>query len=118
MTRILLDCIKLFFCLIIEIQIRSSVHKFEHNINTVSTYERCEMKKLLAKSANGVEGCLIYSGDNKYVFRVYSKNNEFIDYNLLHSDLSIVIRDSDAYFYTDGEERNILDHSPRTLGLK
>jgi len=75
------------------------------------------MKNLLAKSANGVEGCILHVGEGVYIFRVYGKKHEFVDYTILHCDLNVVINDSDAYFYTDGE-RNILDQSPRTLGLK
>ena len=68
-------------------------------------------------SAEGVEGQLIYTGIGKYVFRVYTDNFEFIDYDLLHCDLSITITDKDATFYSD-DNGNRLDHSPATLGVE
>lgn len=70
-------------------------------------------------SADGVNGILIYVHvANTYVFRVYDHpNNTFKDYDLLHSDLSITINDSDASFYEQGE-RMSLDHSPETLGIE
>ena len=66
-------------------------------------------------SANGVEGILLHTGDGRYVFRVYTDNFDFTDYDLLHSDLCVTITDSDATFYSD-DRGNRLDHSPATLG--
>lgn len=66
-------------------------------------------------SANGVTGCLLHVGQNRFVFRVYSENG-FDDYNLLHSDLQVTINDNDATFYKDGDYLS-LDHSPDTLGI-
>jgi hypothetical protein len=71
-----------------------------------------------ATSADGVEGCLIYShGTETFLFRVYDKDYNFKDYNILHNDLVVTIKDADAFFYegTDGELQ--LDHSPATLGI-
>jgi hypothetical protein len=68
-----------------------------------------------SKSANGVEGHLIYTAMGKYMFRVYDKDHNFIDYDLAHSDLCVIINDADAFLYQDGD-RNVLDHSPETLG--
>jgi hypothetical protein len=68
-------------------------------------------------SAEGVEGQLIYTAMGKYMFRVYTDNHEFTDYDLCHSDLSVTITDKDATFYSD-EFSNRLDHSPETLGVK
>ena len=52
------------------------------------------------------------------MFRVYTENHEsFVDYELLHVDLAVTIDDEDAYFYQT-EARNMLDHSPATLGRK
>ena len=66
--------------------------------------------------AEGVEGQLIYIGAGVYVFRVYADNYEFTDYDLLHCDLSVIITDKDATFYSD-DEGNRLDHNPETLGI-
>ena len=69
------------------------------------------------KSANSVEGCLIRGHDGTYYFRVYDADHNFVDYDVMHSDLSITITDPDAYFYRgDGIDR--LDHAPATLGLE
>lgn len=71
----------------------------------------------MRKSANGVEGHLIYTGDHKYYFRVYDADGGFTDYDIAHSDLCVTITDEDATFYHENS-RTILDHAPSTLGLK
>lgn len=68
-------------------------------------------------SAEGVQGQLIYTSMGKYMFRVYTDNFEFTDYDLLHSDLSVTITDKDATLYSE-DNRNRLDHSPATLGIE
>jgi hypothetical protein len=69
-------------------------------------------------SANGVKGHIIYvHGADKYQFRVYDSEHNFVDYDLMHSDLTVTINDEDAFFYrSDNIDR--LDHSPATLGIK
>ena len=64
--------------------------------------------------ANGTRGILI-NVLGKTMFRVYDEDHNFIDYDLLHTDLAVTIDDEDAYFYQT-EARNMLDHSPATLG--
>jgi hypothetical protein len=66
--------------------------------------------------AQGVEGHLLRLGTGEYVFRVYDQNHNFVDYDLAHSDLCVTITDPDAVFYRD-EYRDVLDHSPETLGI-
>jgi hypothetical protein len=66
-------------------------------------------------SADGIKGTIIRTFDGKYFFRVYDEDHNFIDYNLIHSDLTVTITDPDAYFYSGGGIHR-LDHSPRTLG--
>lgn len=68
------------------------------------------------ESADGQEGCLIWCGGDRYVFRVYTAVHEFVDYDICHTDMRVVIRDLDAYFYTDGAEARV-DHAPATLGI-
>ena len=71
---------------------------------------------MTATKATGVEGCLIRGHDGEYYFRVYDADHNFVDYELIHSDLCVTITDPDAYFYRgDGGDR--LDHAPTTLGL-
>jgi hypothetical protein len=48
---------------------------------------------------------------------VYDADHNFVDYDLMHSDLSITITDPDAYFYRK-PGHDLLDHSPATLGLE
>ena len=70
-------------------------------------------------TANGTKGCLIYSQvEDRFLFRVYDKEHNFKDYNILHCDLGIVVDDVDAYFYEKEDGRLLLDHSPETLGLR
>ena len=70
------------------------------------------------ESADGREGCLIWCGGDRYVFRVYTAApDEFVDYDICHSDMVVVIRDPDAYFYTDGTDARV-DHAPATLGIQ
>jgi hypothetical protein len=67
--------------------------------------------------AAGVEGVLIRSGD-RLLLLVYDEDNEFIDYDIMHDDLSVTIsKDELACFYSNGEHHAI-DHSPAVLGLK
>jgi len=66
------------------------------------------------KSANGVQGHLIYTLNGKYMFRVYNAEHNFVDYDLQHSDLCVTINDEDAYFYLN----SVLDHAPATLVYK
>jgi hypothetical protein len=68
------------------------------------------------KSANGLNGCLIYCGDGNYRIRLY-RDETFVDCKIAHCDLSIVIQDEDAYLYEDNDGTVWLDHSPETLGL-
>jgi hypothetical protein len=72
---------------------------------------------MTVESANGVSGHLIYTGKGKYVFRVYNTEFNFVDYDLMHSDLHITIADEDAFFYRN-KYKDMLDHSPATLGIK
>ena len=72
---------------------------------------------LKAVSADGTRGFLIYLHlENKYVFRVYDDFFNFVDYDIVHNDLEVVIHDKDAFFYRLNDEA-VLDHSPSTLGI-
>ena len=70
------------------------------------------------ESAVGKEGYLIWCGGDRYVFRIYTNApEEFVDYDIRHTDMTIKIIDSDAFFYVDGDHARV-DHSPDTLGIK
>ena len=69
------------------------------------------------ESADGVEGILIWCGGDRYVFRIYKQApDDFVDYDLRHSDMRVKIVDSDAFFYVD-DKGACIDHSPDTLGI-
>ncbi len=70
------------------------------------------------KLAAGARGVLLRDVNGACIFRVYSEGYSFIDYEIHHDDLSITIAaDGLAAFYQIGD-RFILDHDPRTLGLR
>jgi len=69
------------------------------------------------RPASGAKGVLIRSG-SQILFRVYSNSGKFIDYEILHDDLSVIIeRSEQASFYSNGEH-HILDHSPGVFDLE
>ena len=70
---------------------------------------------MTTKPAKGTRGCIIDSFDGTYYFRVYDKDHSFVDYDLRHCDLSVIIDDDDAVLYDD-EHGQRLDHAPATLG--
>ena len=67
------------------------------------------------RPAKGVRGCIIDSFDGSYYFRVYNPDHTFVDYQLRHHDLMVIIDDDDAVLYDD-ENSTLLDYSPQTLG--
>ena len=77
------------------------------------------------KSAKGVKGILcstsLPKGEGRqFFFRVYNDNaSEFKDYDIIHSDLSIIIDDEDSRLIETMDENSTgtLDHSLTTLGL-
>jgi hypothetical protein len=70
------------------------------------------------ESADGREGYLIWCGGDRYVFRIYTAApEEFVDYDIHHTDMRVRIVDEDAFFYSD-ETGEWIDHSPATLGIK
>ena len=71
------------------------------------------MKKV---PANGIKGHLLDHFNGTYSFRVYDADHNFKDYRLQHSDLMVMIVDSDATLYENSQGETWLDHSPETLG--
>jgi hypothetical protein len=62
---------------------------------------------MTTKSAKGIKGFIIRTfdgGNGGYVFRVYDKEFNFVDYDILHYDLEVEILD-DAILYDDGERQ-------------
>lgn len=69
--------------------------------------------------AKGTEGILIKNIDGSFSFRVYDKDFNFKDYDLIHNDLKVMILDKDASFYESKDQSTLqLDHDSKTLGLK
>jgi hypothetical protein len=88
-----------------------------YNLNDIANYLN-KQKNVEITSATGVEGHLLYCHvEDKYQFRVYDKNHNFIDYDIKHCDLLVKIIDEDASFYKVHDSTYILDHTPETLGL-
>lgn len=65
--------------------------------------------------AKGLRGTIIKDLHGQYMFRVYDHDQDFVDYDLLHSDLAVIIDDDDACLYQGAT--NVLDHAPSTLGI-
>jgi hypothetical protein len=72
---------------------------------------------MFAIPANGMKGMMLRMWNGQYVFRVTSKDGNFVDCDLSHNDFSIEIQDPDAYFYMLDDGSIELDHSPETLGM-
>jgi len=72
------------------------------------------------KSADGLFGCLIYCADGCYRIRVYDDADpeQFVDYDIKHSDLRFEIVDDDVCLYEDAHGNHWIDYSPQTLGIK
>lgn len=67
------------------------------------------------KPAIGTRGFLVWNG-NRFVFRVYDhsqKPQTFVDYDISHGDLEVMILARDAAFY----DNQMLDYDPATLRL-
>ena len=69
------------------------------------------------KPAKGTKGIILYTFNNRYVFRVYKENHSFIDYDILHCDLDVTIDSEDATFYEFEDGTATLDHSYEVLGI-
>lgn len=69
------------------------------------------------KDASGVKGMILRTASGP-IFRVYKKDGEFDDYDIMHDDLAVTI-DSDAFasFYKSTYNK-VLDHSPDVLALE
>ncbi len=65
-------------------------------------------------SVNGRKACIFADASGEVMVRFYKPNFEFEDFKLKHSDLEVIINDSDAFVYPKTE---VLDHSPATLGI-
>lgn len=69
--------------------------------------------------AKGVRGVLISTLNGGFAFRVYKEDHSFVDYDLFHNDLEILIVDDKASLYEDQKnDAFILDHDSKTLGIK
>ena len=78
------------------------------------------MKSIKEKSAKGLKGYLLVGPGNELTFRVpISKDPySYTDYNLYHSDMTIIIEDDDAFVKGEDTDEPYIDYSNRTLGIK
>ncbi len=70
------------------------------------------------EDASGVSGVLIRELGGEVIFRVYNSDKTFVDYDLLHDDLPVVILEKSLSSFYSFESKKVLDHSPEVLGLK
>ena len=68
------------------------------------------MNPKITKAA-GHKGFILRSPLTGPVFRVYDKEGNYKDYDLLHFDLEVLILDEDAHFY-EYDIGATLDHAP------
>lgn len=78
------------------------------------------MKEIKAKtiSAQGKKGMILRGLNGIYTLRINQPDGNFIDYDLNHSDLQVEICDTDAVLYHFENGNSVIDHSPKTLGIK
>jgi hypothetical protein len=77
------------------------------------------------KSAAGIKGVILRTGDDRMLFRVHHDPERYTDYAIRHDNLSVTIDDDELVaFYKacprasgDGEKYT-LDRSPEVLGLE
>ena len=62
--------------------------------------------------ATGMRGVLCFDLAGRVFFRSYGEDGTFVDYDLHHSDLSIVIEE-EAAFYEFDDGTNVLDRATR-----
>lgn len=66
------------------------------------------------KRAIGERGFLIRGHDGTYYFRQYNDKNDFVDYELTHHDMEIVIIDHSAALFRH-EAGDFLDYSTESM---
>lgn len=72
-------------------------------------------RKFVAR-LNRISGVLLTSLSGNMFFREYKEDGNFTDFDIFHSDLSIIIDDDEAAIYQVNGDY-VIDHAPETLGL-
>lgn len=68
------------------------------------------------KAAVGTKGFIMRSGvDNSFFFRVYKENGDFVDYDIMHYDMEVMILEDSAVLVERNGD-NYIDYSARVLG--
>ena len=62
-----------------------------------------------SKRAKGTIGFIMRGLDGEHFFRVYDKDHNFVDYDILHHDLQVVIIEDDATFF-ETDKGHFIDH--------
>jgi len=69
------------------------------------------------KPAQGLEVTLMHNAaTGQLMAREYRNDGSFVDYDIWHSDMTVVIVDPDAWIYQT-QQTSAIDHSPQTLGI-
>jgi len=66
------------------------------------------------KAAFGTKGFIMRSQDS-YFFRVYKENGDFVDYDIMHYDMEVMILEDSAVFVERNGD-NYIDYSAKVLG--
>ena len=72
--------------------------------------------KMRPKKIKKLKGILCRDHSGEAFLRTTKANGTFRDYQIYHSDLSVIIEDDDAFLYQKNGNW-IIDHSPATLGI-
>ena len=65
-------------------------------------------------SALGERGIIVRGMDGVYYFRQYDANNDFVDYEITHHDLEVVIIEKDASLFRN-QAGDFLDYSTESM---
>jgi len=67
------------------------------------------------RAAIGTKGFIMRSANNGYFFRVYKENGDFVDYDIMHYDMEVMILEDSAVFVENNGD-NYIDYSAKVLG--
>lgn len=65
--------------------------------------------KLVKKKIDKMDGVLCRCGDGTSFLRVYDKDYNFVDYTVLHPDLSVTIHGDDVSIYENSKGQLVID---------
>ncbi len=106
--------------MIIEINIYNIHHRDSFEESKEYSVVSNKGKSYKVKDIDHVSCILLRESFGDYSIRIRNDKNKhgFIDYDIAHSDLSIIITDNDASLYEDSKGNKWVDHSPQALGYR